>query len=186
MPGFDRAWPGPYHFALMSAEAPDAVDAWRMVASRRSFDGTLPLAGMARLRDLLTDAEGDVRFSLEFGRDTLQVPFAALRLEASLPLICQRSLQRFLYPVALEQRYGLVAQHDEVAEAGLPPGYEALEVGDDGRLEPAALVEDELILAVPLVPVSPGSHALEQDWPAQAEETAQANPFAALAALKKT
>lgn len=173
----------------MSAEVPEVLDAWRMVATRRSFEGRLPLAAMARLRDLLADEQGEVRFSLEFGQDAFQVPFAELRIDAQLPLICQRSLQRFLFPVGVVQRLGLIhgsSQTIEADEAALPPGYEALEVGDDGMLRPADLVEDELILLVPLVPVNPGSEAVERDWPVQAEEEARVNPFAALAALKKS
>ena len=171
----------------MSADVPEVLDAWRMVAARRSFDGRLPLASMARLRDLLEQPEGEARFSLEFGRDALEVPYAALRVDTALPLVCQRSLQRFLLPVAIEQRFGLVrgGEDADAEEAGLPGGYEALAVGDDGVLRPADLVEDELILAVPLVPVAPGSEALERDWPVPAEEESRANPFAALAALKK-
>jgi uncharacterized protein len=109
-------------------------------------------------------------------------------VETALPLVCQRSLQRFLLPVVIEQRFGLVrgGEDAEADEAGLPGGYEALAVGDDGELRPADLVEDELILAVPLVPAMPGSEAVEHDWAATAEEEAVANPFAALAALKKT
>jgi uncharacterized protein len=159
-----------------------------MVAARRSFDGRLPLAAMARLRDLLADDQGEVRFSLEFDQDMLQVPFVELRVEADLPLICQRSLQRFLFPVALVQRFGLIRGADGVSEAdeaALPAGYEALDIADDGLLRPADLVEDELILAVPLVPVDPKSEAVEQEWAPQAEEQAKTNPFAALAALKK-
>lgn len=160
-----------------------------MVTARRMFDGRLPLAALARLRDLLVDTEGEVRFSLEFGHDALQVPFAELRVEAGLPLICQRSLQRFVQEVLVVQRYALVRDADgdeEAVEASLLPGYEVLPVPEDGMLRPVELVEDELILAVPLVPVSPGSEAVERDWPVPPEDEARANPFAALAALKKT
>jgi uncharacterized protein len=175
----------------MSAEVPETLDAWRMVAARRSFDGRFPLAKMTRLRDLLADTEGEVRFSLEFGQDVLQAPFAELRVEAELPLICQRSLQRFLQPLSLVQRFGLTRVGDggteaEDIEASLLPDYEVLQLADDGQLRPAELVEDELILAVPLVPVQPGSESVERDWPVTAEEEARTNPFAALAALKKT
>ena len=55
----------------------------------------------------------------------------------------------------------------------------------DGARRLAELVEDELILAVPVVAISPGSEALAQEWPATAEELQEASPFAALAALKK-
>jgi len=160
-----------------------------MAAARRSFDGRLPLAAMARLRDLLADTEGEARFTLEFGHDALQVPFAELRVDAELPLICQRSLQRFMQPVTVAQRFALVRGIDgdeEDVEASLLPDYEVLQLSDDGMLRPAELVEDELILAVPLVPTMPGSESVERDWPVPPEEEARANPFAALASLKKT
>ena len=50
---------------------------------------------------------------------------------------------------------------------------------------PTELVEDELILALPVVPVSPDAEAVERDFAPTAEETAQASPFAALAGLGK-
>ena len=177
---------------LMSAEfpesrVPEVLDAWRMVAARRSFEGRLPLSSMPRLRDALCDDQGDVRFVVDFDRDALQVPYVELRIEAALPLVCQRSLQRFLYPVSTVQRLGLIAQgsgREEADEAALPPGYEALLVPEDGQLRPADVVEDELILALPVVPVAPGSEALEQEWPVPTQEAAKASPFAELARLK--
>ena len=164
------------------SRVPEAVDAWRMVAARREFEGRIPLATMVRLRDSLLQPEGDARYVLAFGIDALKVPFAELRIEAELPLECQSSLQRFLLPVQLVQRLGLI--RDEADEAALPPEYEALLVEADGMLKPAELVEDELILALPVVPVSPDAEAVERDFAPTAEETAQASPFAALASLK--
>ena len=159
-----------------------------MVAARRDFEGSLPLSSLSRLRDSLcddgsSDGEGEVRFALQFDCDALQVPYIELRIDAALPLECQRTLRRFLQPVHLVQRLGLI--RDEADEAGLPEGYEPLLMPEDGMLRPAELVEDELILAVPVVPTMPGTEVMEQDWPVQAEEQAQANPFAALGQLKR-
>ena len=155
-----------------------------MVAARRCFDGVLPLSSLSRLRGSLVDTEGEVRYSLEFGQDdVLKVPYVELNVDAALPLECQRSLQRFLFPVQIRQRLGLV--RDEAEEDALPPDYEALLVPEDGMLRPADLVEDELVLAVPVVPMAPGSEAVESDWPATSEELDKASPFAALAQLKK-
>lgn len=171
----------------MSAEVPEVLDAWRMVASRRGFEGRLPLSSMPRLGEVLLDTEGDVAFALDFDRDALKVPYVELRIEAALPLQCQRTLQRFLLPVQVVQRLGLLSvDADEADEAALPPGYEALPVAADGVLRPAELVEDELILAVPVVPVKPGSESVERDWPVPADEEMRANPFSALQALKKS
>lgn len=156
-----------------------------MVVARRSFEGRIPLSEMSRLRDSLVDAEGNCSFSLQFDRDELlQVPCVELSIDAELPLECQRSLQRFLFPVKVVQRLGLIRSEEE--EAALPPDYEALLVPEDGMLRPADLVEDELVLAVPVIAFAPGSEAMEQDWPAPEQEKIEASPFAALAALKKT
>ncbi len=168
---------------MSNRRVPEVLDAWRMVAAQREFEGRIPLSAMARLRGSLLQPQGEARYVLAFGTDALKVPYADLRIEAELPLECQRSLQRFLLPVRLEQRLGLV--RDEADEAALPPGYEALLVEADGMLKPAELVEDELILALPVVPVSPDAEAVEREFVPTAEETAQANPFAALAGWKK-
>lgn len=168
----------------MSANVPESLDAWRMVTARKRLDCQVSLAQLTRLQGLVVDTEGQCRYALEFGRDeTLRVPYLDLTLETALPLTCQRTLQRYLHPVSMVQRFGLI--RDESDEAGLPEGYEALQVAEDGQLKPLDLVEDELVLAVPLVPVSPGSEAIERDWEATAEEVARVNPFAALASLKK-
>lgn len=154
-----------------------------MVAARREFEGRIPLAVMTRLSDGLLDCEGEARYELVFGTDALKLPFAELRIEAELPLECQRSLRRFLLPVRLVQRLGLI--RDEADEAALPPDYEPLLVAADGMLRPSDLVEDELILALPVVPMSPDADVVERDFVPTAEETARANPFAALAGWKK-
>ena len=75
-------------------------------------------------------------------------------------LRCQRSLQPFVLPARVEQTLGLI--REEAEEAGLPPGYEPLLVPEDGRIVPIDLVEDELILALPVVPVALDSGPL---WP---------------------
>ncbi len=166
-----------------SGRVPDLLDAWRLVATRRGVEGNLPLSSLARLQGLLLDAEGSVRYSLDFDSDELQVPYAELKIQADLPLLCQRTLERFLLPVRIEQRLGLI--REEADEAALPPGYEPLLMPEDGMLRASELVEDELILAVPVVPMAPGSEAVERDWPATQAEQDAANPFAVLSSLKK-
>ena len=167
----------------MSNALPESIDAWRMVSARRIFTGRLALEAMPRLEAYLAEAVGECEYEAEFGRDDLGLAFLDIDVKAKLPLICQRTLQRYLHPISMVQRFGLI--RDEADEAALPEGYEALLVAEDGYLKPLDLVEDELVLAVPLVPVSPGSEAIEREWEATTEEVAKVNPFAALASLKK-
>jgi len=168
----------------MSANVPELLDAWRMVAARRRFEGQVNLADLTRLQGLVADTEGTCTYALEFGRDEIvRVSYVELTITTELPLTCQRSMQRFLLPVHVVQRLGLV--RDEAEEAALPEEYEALLVPEDGELRPLDVVEDELVLAVPVVPLSPEGEAVDRDWAPTEEETSKANPFAALAALKK-
>ncbi len=174
----------------MSNALPESVDAWRMVSARRIFAGRLRLDAMPRLKTYLVDAAGECEYEAEFGRDELGLAFLDVNVKARLPLVCQRTLERFELPVALRQRLGLI--RDESEDAALPEGYEPVLVPQDGALRLADAIEDELILAVPVVPMSdsgllPGD-VVWQDADAGAEapgEDAQDNPFAVLAGLKK-
>ena len=168
----------------MSQGLPEIVDAWRMVQARRRFSGTLALSALPRLAADLDDPAGSVAFELEFDKDETGVAFVHVRADAALPLICQRSLDRFELPVRVDTRLGLIAH--EADEAGLPAGYEPL-LTTDGALHLADVVEDELILAVPAVPVKPGSEHVERSWGGAAEEPAVAErdkPFEALKKMK--
>ncbi|MFA6229338.1 MAG: YceD family protein [Rhodanobacter sp.] len=159
-----------------------------MVSARRSFEGTLPIATMRRLCEALAGTDGEVNYELDFGRDSLGVSYVDVRAQASLALLCQRTLEPFVMPITLDTRLGLIRQERD--EAGLPPDCEPLLVAENGRLNPADVIEDELLLALPLVPVNPDSslpdevtgHELEED---SAGEGRSENPFAVLRELKK-
>lgn len=169
---------------MSAAALPLVLDAWRMVASQRHFEGRLPLSAMPRLRQALFDAEGECRYELQFGRHALGHQVLRVQVSAELPLQCQRSLERFLHPVRIDQDLGLI--RDEAQEAALPEGMEAVLVGEDGALHPADLIEDELLLALPVVPIDPDSPQLSPEWAEAVEqEEERPNPFAALAALKE-
>jgi len=165
----------------MSASLPAVIDVWRMVAAKRAFDGTLPLSAFKRLRDSLVDAEGEVKFALEFGRDASNQAFVEVRADAELPLLCQRTLERYLHRVRLVQQLGLITS--EAQEDALPEAMEPLLVPESGELPAIDLVEDELILAVPVVPMNPDSEGPPQEWHEEEAEEKQ-NPFGVLAKLK--
>jgi uncharacterized protein len=168
----------------MSGDLPESIDAWRAVAARRIYEGEVPLGRMKRLEGSLVDTDGSCRFRLEFGRDDLGAATVAVSAQAGLPLQCQRSLQRFVLPVQCEQRLGLIRGEDE--ESSLPPDTEPVLVPPDGMLSPLDLVEDELILALPVVPLAAAGDEADIAGPAPEQAGEQRdNPFAALAALKQ-
>ncbi len=95
-----------------------------MVANQRRFEGSVPLAQMPRLVEVLADSDGECRYVVEFYRDPLKIDVMHMQLSASLPLICQRSLERFVHQVEIDQRLGLISEESQ--EAAMPEGMEAV------------------------------------------------------------
>jgi uncharacterized protein len=159
-----------------------------MVSARRSFEGSMPVAALERLCGALAGNVGEVSFRLDFGRDGLGTDYVDVHAQAPLTMICQRTLEPFVLPVTVDSRLGLIRRERD--EAGLPPGCEPLLVAEDGRLRPADVIEDELLLALPLVPVNPDSSlpdaAVDHGATGQDDAAGQENnPFAVLRELKK-
>ncbi len=166
----------------MSRDFPALVNYWRSAHARRGFQGTWPVARLERLRGLLASDAGEVTFAARFGIDDSGYAFVDLSVQAELTLTCQRTLEPFGFPIELEVRLGLIAS--EADAAALPEGYEPLVA----REEPSPLmdlVEDELILALPLIakkPVGPEEPAFVFETEPAPESSA--SPFEALEALK--
>lgn len=159
-----------------------------MVSARRSFQGSLPIAAMPRLCEALADDAGLATYALDFGRDEFGTAYVDVRVEAPLWLICQRTLEPFVMPVTVDSRLGLIRSERE--ESALPAGVEPVLVAEDDKLSPIDLIEDELLLALPLVPVNPDSELPEEVTRPPVEEVSAEersdNPFAVLRELKKT
>ena len=169
----------------MSASLPAVIDVWRMVTARRQFEGTLPLSAFPRLRDSLLDAGGECRFTLEFGRDASNQAYVEVSADAELPLLCQRTLERYLHRVRLVQQLGLITS--EAQESALPEQMEPLLVPESGEMPAIDLVEDELILALPVVPINPDStlpDAIRVEEAEENESNKTRNPFGVLSQLK--
>ena len=141
-----------------------------MVAGRRSFQGVLPVAELPRLVEALAEDSGEIVYDLDFEQGELGDPELHLRLAARLTLECQRTLQPFEWPVEVDSRLGLLAREEDAA--ALPERCEPLLL-EHGTLQPRKVIEDELLLALPLVPVKPGSEILQGEWNTPGQEQSQ-------------
>jgi uncharacterized protein len=170
----------------MSNRLPDRVDPWQLCAKGQVLEGRLALRELRRLAPLLASEEGEAAFALGFSKDDERRAVIRGRVTAELALVCQRCLEPMALGVAAEVGLALTRGLDEAAR--LPDDLDPLLVGDDG-LDPRDLLEDELILAVPVTPrhrrdecSMPGGVA---DEAPRAEPAERENPFAVLSALKK-
>ena len=126
---------------------------WRDLESladgEATLSGELKLSKLTRLASLLYSDAGSVRASLRFRQRRDGWMSAQLDYTAVVELVCQRCLEPFCHEMA---------DHVDVALADaasmpavVPLGHEPFEL-EEGRLLPAQLIEDELIVSVPLVP----------------------------------
>jgi uncharacterized protein len=103
----------------------------------------------------------------------------------NMPLECQRCLKAVGVPLAIERSFLFV--HGEDAAAQLDTDSEDDVLALTRALDLRELIEDELLLALPIVPrheVCPVPLVAPVDDEEVAEE--KPNPFAALAALKRS
>jgi uncharacterized protein len=160
------------------------LDPWRAAGNGSVFAGRLPLSSFPRLRGILLDEAGDVTFRIAFSRDEERRAVVRCKVDAVLRLRCQRCLEALAHQVATDTFLALVSGMDE--ERQLPERYDPLLV-DDTPIRLGELIEDELLLALPLIPMHDpgdcGTKVLGAHRP-QAP-TGVAGPFAALAELKR-
>ncbi len=167
---------------------PERGDPILLAEQGRAYEGEIALAGLTRLDGLLADNRGLVRYRLSFDRDQRGRPVVAGHLAGTLSLECQRCLEVFALAVERDWRVTLLAEAAE--EALLDEGEDARLVSDEG-MALAELIEDELILTVPVVPKHPAGAVCDLPAEATDEEPIEAldgpedNPFAKLARLKR-
>jgi len=167
---------------------PERGDPIRLAELGRSFEGELPLSVFDRLSGDLASTRGNAAYKVRFGTDERGHGFAEGRVRTELPLMCQRCLKP--YSMAVERRWRIVLMDDPAEEELLDEGEDAFLVTDRG-MKLSDLVEDELILAMPVVPMHPGGACDapapgEADSPPEAvEDDATQKPFTGLSRLKR-
>ena len=152
------------------------------------FEGEISLSETGRLGELLHDSESDrkgrkIAVSFEFSRNEYGIPMIIGRLETSLELECQRCLKALELPLKLDFKLMIDASDEIVSNSDMDTIY-----SNDGYIDIIELVEDELLLAIPLVATHDDT-ACNEDWKAgqaESEVTARENPFAVLQQLKTT
>ena len=173
---------------------PLRLDLESFIADAATLRGSWPLSDFGRLLDgWPADApppSGEVGWAAvgEPRKPQALEPERWLHLEAGTQVWreCQRCLQPVALPLALQRTLRFVRGEDEAArlDAESEDDVLALERAFDLR----ALVEDELLLALPLVPrheQCPQPLAVPQQPEAEDEAPVRENPFAALARLRR-
>jgi len=168
----------------MSAGLPQHIDIRRIAESGRHLEGEITLENCPRLKQVVSAGEGKISVVLDFDKQ----PDGQLTIQGVVQGQVVQECQRCLEPVVLELEcevsVGIVSSESE-AEL-LRDDLDPVIVEEELNLDD--LVEDELLLALPIVPlheICDPPQAASSGAGQEAEPPKRENPFAVLASLKK-
>ena len=149
-------------------------------------EGDVLVTQMPRLRAVVASGEKPAYATLMCWKDEQHRYIVDVKVQATVALECQRCLSQCELELATQSSLCVVWDEDSIKE--LPAGYEPLIAGDVSDLY--ALVEEELLLALPAVPMHDVGHCedVSRAFSDTRMNVAEENesPFAALGALLKT
>jgi uncharacterized protein len=151
-----------------------------LAATDAVIETEVALSELERLRPLLRRDAGTARGQFRFHRENAFVT-AEAHVSAGLTLTCQRCLEEMTYPLQVDSRLAFIAS--AAAGTEVPASYEPV-VAVDGYVSLAMLIEEELLLALPLAPM----HRETEGCPVRSESKAaesRQRPFAGLRELMK-
>ena len=159
-----------------------SIDPQHLTTKPVVFEGTLSARDLERLDDVLAEEGGELHYRVSAALDSQRRKVVSCIIEGFVFLECQASLDTFRHPVSIADRLVLVDD-----ERSLPPIEEESDAEDylvvEGPLGVRELVEEAVILALPMVPRKPG---LEEAGGNREAPAGKPSPFAKLASLKKT
>ena len=158
------------------------IDSLELARRQETLSGRLRLDALPRLADSLFDASGSIDYEVS-GETDEGKPFLRVKLTGVLPLTCQRCLGALAFDLCQCGRMILVEPGRPWPEDGETGSLqdEACDAIEASRgLDLVALLEDEILLALPIAP-----RHRHCEPPQAAASARKDSPFAQLAALRR-
>lgn len=168
---------------MLDTPLPRVIEPLKLIEQRVDLEGAIALSDCERLREVLLDLEGDINIALQFGKDEEGQKVISGSLQADVTMQCQRCLQPVKLAVDGVVKLA-VARHEDAVKA-LPGYYDPLLL-EAPEIELLPLIEQELMLSLPIVATHPeGECSINSSYQAKEDtEQSKPNPFAVLAELK--
>lgn len=173
---------------MSDSQVPAYVDSRKIFLQQGVITGTIALQRLERFRSALASNEGSVYVELEFFNDEFGRQIIAGSLRAEVQVVCQRCLEPLGIVLEDDIKLALLRDESKVAllDAELDPWICA-----DPNLDLASLVEEQLILCLPIVSLHESAscignldYATAADSVERSSANGTENPFAVLKVLK--
>ncbi|HEY2455090.1 MAG TPA: 23S rRNA accumulation protein YceD [Scandinavium sp.] len=172
---------------MQKVKLPLTLDPVRTAQKRLDYLGVYTPEQVERLTEFVVSVDSDVECDMTFAIDNQRLAVIKGDAKVAVTLECQRCGKPFPHAVYTTYCFSPI-KNDEQAEA-LPEAYEPIQVNEFGEIDLRALVEDEIILSLPVVPVHDSEHCEVSDadmvFGELPEDAQKPNPFAVLASLKR-
>ncbi|MCG9758608.1 MULTISPECIES: 23S rRNA accumulation protein YceD [Pseudoalteromonas] len=172
---------------MQKVKIPITIDPCRAAQRRASYDGVVMLEELSRLQQVVRDQNSEIAVDIHFNIDEQGLVVVQGKVRAHLTVVCQRCNDELGLDLEQDFAYspvGLGAESDD-----LPERYDVLELDDEGEVNLRQIVEDELLLAIPIVPTHDEALCSYSDKPKSfgeiEAEDSKPNPFEILKQLKK-
>ena len=162
--------------------APAVIDTLEFARSAQELSGSVPVAALKRLEDILYDSTGSLEYAVRGRHDERKRPLLELKIVGALRLQCQRCLGLLDFPVDFANSL-LVVQPGAAIDEDLDDPEAPDTIDAQAELDVQALIEDEVLLSLPLAPRHPDGACASQ-FEMQSRSAAQ-SAFDKLAALKR-
>lgn len=168
---------------MQNVRLPQKVDPTKSAQKRSSYTGLIPKDRMTRLADLVVEIEDDIEVVLDFGVDLQGLIAIVGKARAAVKCVCERCGESFELDLATDFKY--TPDQKKIESLGISTEYDFVDVDEFGEVDLFSLVEDELILSLPLIPKHEECPNFKGIWVSgEIEEESKANPFAVLNELK--
>ena len=167
--------------ARLMSGLPQYFEPIRLAERGAALVGDLVVSQMPRLRQSLHDDSGTVHVHISCEPGELGAVRIHGSLSTTLKVDCQRCLGAFDLPLNVSVDIRAMTGTGSVADLDLDA--DVLLLGEDKLVHVASLIEDELILALPLAPLHPDGQCPATEYQGT-KAPAHENPFAALKLLK--
>lgn len=172
---------------MSKVRLPKQVEPFKCAIQRSDYQGVMAADDMVRLNESVVGILDDIVVGLRFEIDAQGLTFFHGDIKTKVSLECQRCNEPFDYEI--EQVFSFTPIEEGQSVDDIPEAYDPVELNEHGEINLLALLEDEIILSLPIVamhdPKDCNITKGELSYGEIEPEQKQPNPFAVLKELKR-
>ncbi len=174
---------------MQNVKIPVTIDPIRAAAKKLDYEGIICKSDFSRLADMVDGIENDIEVRVSFYKDLSGLHVFEGTARTSVVMTCQRCLESMT--LSLDAKFKYSSDETLLKQLELEDEFDCAELNSFGEVHLYDIIEDELILSLPLVAkhpeeVCPAAGRIGTAGGDDIEQDEGNNPFRALGDLIKS